>query len=56
MEHRERLSREVDAIASTDCVFEPPKDLQLPHKMRKLHSGRTDLGSSLPGTDTLCVG
>ena len=49
LEHRERLCHEVDAIAATNCVFEPPKDLQLPRKMKKPHSGGTPMGSSLPG-------
>jgi len=39
----------VDTIAATNCVFEPPKDLQLPRKMKKPHSGGTPMGSSLPG-------
>ena len=49
LEHRERLCHEVDTIAATNCVFEPPKDLQLPRKMKKPHSGGTPMGSSLPG-------
>ena len=49
LEHRERLCHEVDTIAATNCVFEPPKELQLPRKMKKLRSGGTAMGISLPG-------
>ena len=49
LEHRERLCHEVDTIAATNCVFEPPKELQLPRKMKKLRSGETAMGNSLPG-------
>ena len=49
LEHRERICHEVNTIAATNCVFEPPKDLQLPRKMKKPHSGGTPMGTSLPG-------
>lgn len=35
LEHRERLSREVDTIAAANCVVESPVELQPPRKSKK---------------------